>query len=194
MRILRRLWHLIRRRHFDAELSEEWETDTSRCSPSARSPAGSSPGATVCPVETRQLSTSGSPRDFLPGRIRLDDAFALHALTLSTMGVYALTSYGVARRTQEIGVRVALGAHTHQVAWLFLRTTAVQLSIALTVGVVGAVATGRLLQAFLVGTGGRDPVTLTTVAGLLSVIALLASLLPAWRAARVDPMIALRGE
>jgi putative ABC transport system permease protein len=119
---------------------------------------------------------------------------AFVALTLSTMGVYALTSYGVARRKREIGVRVALGAQTHQVTWLFLRATTAHLSIGLAVGIFGALTTGRLLQTFLVGTSARDPVTLVSVAGLLTAIALLACLLPARRAARIDPMIALRGE
>ena len=85
---------------------------------------------------------------------------ALIALVLATVGVYALTAHGVAQRTQEIGVRVALGAQTAQVLWLFLRRAIVQLAIGLTLGVAGAVATGQLLQSYLGEVNARDPLTL----------------------------------
>jgi predicted permease len=119
---------------------------------------------------------------------------ALVALVLSTVGVYALTSYGVAQRTQEIGVRMALGARTHQVTWLFLRKTVFHLVIGLAVGTFGALTTGRLLQTFLVGISARDPLTLIVVVAVLAVIALAACLFPARRAARLDPVVALRAD
>jgi putative ABC transport system permease protein len=119
---------------------------------------------------------------------------ALIGLALSTMGVYALTAYGVAQRTQEIGVRMALGAQAPQVMWLFLRRTTIHLAVGLALGVFGALATGQLLQSFLVETSARDPLTLVTVAALLVVVAIAASWIPSRRAARLDPMVALRLE
>jgi putative ABC transport system permease protein len=119
---------------------------------------------------------------------------ALIALVLASVGLFALTSYGVAQRTHEIGIRMALGAEPAQVAWLFVRRTLVQLVLGLTLGLAGALAIGQLLRAFLVGVGARDPVTLASVVGLLSVVSLTAAFLPARRATRLDPMIALRHE
>jgi putative ABC transport system permease protein len=119
---------------------------------------------------------------------------AFIAVVLSTVGLYALTAYGVAQRTPEIGVRMALGARAHQVTWLFLRRTAVHLSIGLALGVCGALATGQLLQSLLVETDPRDPLTLAGVVALLAFVAVAASLVPSRRAARLDPAVALRAE
>ncbi len=119
---------------------------------------------------------------------------ALISLVLATVGLYALTAHGAAQRVQEIGVRVALGATYGQVVWLFLRRTAIQLALGLTMGLAGSIALGRLLQSLLRETNPRDPLTLTLVAALLVIVALTASLLPARRAARVDPAIALRAD
>jgi len=119
---------------------------------------------------------------------------AFIAVVLSTVGLYALTAYGVARRTQEIGVRMALGARAHQVTWLFLRRTVVHLSIGLALGVCGALATGQLLQSLLVQTDARDPLTLAGVVALLAFVAVAASLVPSRRAACLDPVVALRAD
>jgi uncharacterized membrane protein YeaQ/YmgE (transglycosylase-associated protein family) len=119
---------------------------------------------------------------------------AFVALVLSTVGVFALTSYGVAQRTREIGVRMALGAQAHQVTWLFLGRTTAHLLIALAIGIVGALTSGRLLQTFLVGTSARDPLTLFLVIALLALVATAACLIPARRAARLDPVAALRAD
>jgi putative ABC transport system permease protein len=119
---------------------------------------------------------------------------ALVALVLASVGLYALTAHGVAQRVQEIGVRVALGAQAPQVVWLFLRRTLVQLAIGLTLGLVGALSVGRLLGSFLRDTSPRDPITVAMVTLLLVVVAAAATLFPARRAARVDPMVALRTE
>jgi putative ABC transport system permease protein len=121
-------------------------------------------------------------------------AIAVIGVVLSTLGVYSLTAHGVAQRTHEIGVRVALGAPSRQVVWLFLRRTVGHLSIALVVGLVAALNTGQLLQSLLVQTSARDLLTLTAVTGLVTVLAIIATLLPSWRAARLDPMAALRAE
>jgi putative ABC transport system permease protein len=119
---------------------------------------------------------------------------ALISLVLATVGLYALTAHGVTQRVQEIGVRMALGAKSRQVVWLFVRRTAIQLALGLTVGLAVALAVGRLLQTFLRETNPRDPLTLTIVILLLIVVALTASLVPSRRAAKVDPAVALRAD
>ena len=119
---------------------------------------------------------------------------ALVALMLASVGLYALTAHGVAQRMHEIGIRMALGAQAPQVVWLFLRRTIVQLAVGVTLGLAGALGVGQLLQVFLRDTSPRDPLTVAIVIGLLVVVAVVATLLPARRAARVDPMVALRTE
>jgi len=120
--------------------------------------------------------------------------FALIALLLSSVGLYAVTAYSVAQRTQEIGVRMALGAQAVQVAWLFLRRACVQLTLGLALGLGGAFAVGRLLRSLLVQTSSRDPITLASIAILLAVVSVAACLGPARRATRLDPLVALRYE
>lgn len=116
------------------------------------------------------------------------------ALVLATMGLYAVTAYGVAQRTSEVGIRTALGARRAQVSWLFLRSTLLQLAAGLTIGLAGAVALGQLLRGFLVQTSPLDPLTFgATVIGLVTV-AIIACLVPAQRASRLDPVAALRHE
>ena len=119
---------------------------------------------------------------------------ALIALILATVGVYALTAHGVAQRAHEIGIRMALGARYLQVVWLFVRRTLIQLTIGLALGLFGALAIGKLLASFLRDTDPRDPITLAAVAALLVIVALTASVWPARRAARVDPVEALRAD
>jgi len=125
------------------------------------------------------------------------------ALLLASVGLYAITAHGVRQRTHEIGIRVALGAHSPQVIWLFVRHTLVQLAIGLLLGLAGAIVVGRLLEryhadpyaeTFLVRTAPTDPLALSLVSALLIVVATTASVWPARRAARVDPMVALRSE
>jgi putative ABC transport system permease protein len=120
--------------------------------------------------------------------------FALIALTLSAVGLYAVTAYAVSQRTQEIGLRMALGAQKDQVAWLFLRRSFIQLAIGLTIGVAGAFGVGALFSStnLLVQSSGRDPITIGGITLLLASVAVAASILPARRAARLDPMLALR--
>jgi predicted permease len=119
---------------------------------------------------------------------------ALIALVLSAIGLFALTAQGVVQRTQEIGVRMALGAQATDVVWLFLRRTLAQLAVGLGIGLTGALSTGKLLQTFLVRMEPRDPITLGCITLLLIAVAAAASILPARRAARVDPVVALRYE
>ena len=120
--------------------------------------------------------------------------FAFIALALSAVGFYAVTAYAVSQRTQEIGVRMALGAQGNQVAWLFLRRSFILLAIGLTLGVAGAFGVGQLFSSteLLIQTSGRDPITIGGIALLLAVVATVASVWPARRATRLDPLIALR--
>ena len=117
---------------------------------------------------------------------------ALVALILASVGLYALTAHGVAQRVQEIGIRMALGAQAPQVVWLFLRRTIVQLAVGVTLGLAGALGAGQLLQMFLRDTSPRDPITVAIVIALLVIVAVAATLVPARRAARIDPTVALR--
>lgn len=119
---------------------------------------------------------------------------AVIALVLASVGVFALTAHGVAQRTQEIGVRMALGAQAREVVWLFLRRTIVHLAIGLAIGLGGALTVGRLLQTLLGQVSPRDPITIAIVTALLVIVAGAATMFPARRAARVDPMVALRTE
>jgi putative ABC transport system permease protein len=113
---------------------------------------------------------------------------------LSAVGLYAVTAYSVAQRTQEIGVRMALGAQSSQVLWLFQRRMMIQLGIGLAIGLAGAVGVGMLLRGVLVRTEATDLPTLASIAALLVFVALTASLWPARRATRLDPVVALRNE
>ncbi len=121
-------------------------------------------------------------------------AFAIIAMVLAAVGLYSVTSYSVSQRTQEIGIRMALGAEEKQVRWLILRRGMVQLGIGLVLGLAGAVGTGRLLQGMLVGTGSADPLTLISISVVLISVAVMACFWPARRAMRLDPVKALRYE
>jgi putative ABC transport system permease protein len=120
--------------------------------------------------------------------------FALIALVLSAVGLYAVTAYAVSQRTQEIGVRMALGAQGNEVAWLFLRRSMIQLAIGLSLGVLGAYGVGSLFQStqLLVQNRAGDPLTIGGIALLLAAVASIACFVPAKRATKLDPLIALR--
>jgi putative ABC transport system permease protein len=120
--------------------------------------------------------------------------FALIALLLAAVGLYAVTAYSVTQRTQEIGVRTALGAQPSQVIWLFLRRAFTQVTIGLVIGVAGAIAVSQLLQSLLVQSSSRDLVTLVAIVVLTIAVSIAACFLPARRATRLDPLAALRHE
>ena len=118
--------------------------------------------------------------------------FAIIALVLATIGVYASTAYAVLQRTHEIGVRMALGAEAWEVVWLFVRRGMLTLGVGLFIGLAGAVSVGRLLQGWLIETTASDPITLGGIVTLLAIVAVAACFVPARRASRLDPLKTLR--
>lgn len=124
--------------------------------------------------------------------MRLFASFAAVALLLAAVGIYGLMAYSVSQRTQEIGLRLALGAGKGRVALLILREASVLALIGLGIGVAGSMLVGRTMQTTLYGVGAMDLSVLLAVATILFLTALLASYLPARRAALIDPMQALR--
>jgi putative ABC transport system permease protein len=119
-------------------------------------------------------------------------AFAGLALLLASLGLYAVLSYGVVQRRREIGLRIALGASSGSVVRMVVKRGVALTAAGLAVGLGLAWAAARAMSALLFGIGASDPVTLLGMGGLLIMIALVASSVPAFRAARVDPMDALR--
>jgi predicted permease len=124
----------------------------------------------------------------------LAGAFGLLAATLAVVGLYGVIAYMVARRQNEIGVRIALGASRESVIGLVLREAILLLAIGLAVGLGFALWAGKAAASLIYGMTPRDPVTLTAAVALLAFVALLASYGPAWRASRLEPMDALRDE
>lgn len=122
------------------------------------------------------------------------EAFALVALALACVGIYGVTSFMVARATQEIGVRMALGARRADVLNMVLRRAMTPSGVGLAIGIAGAILAARAMQSMLFGVGAADPATFVLVALLFAISALAASIIPAWRAMRVDPIEALRTE
>jgi len=116
------------------------------------------------------------------------------ALALATVGVYGVKAYSVARRTREIGIRMALGARRETVQWMILREGTVMLASGVLPGVLLAAATGKLISGMLYNVGALDPLAFTIAPAVLAAAALLATWLPARRATRISPMAALRTE
>jgi len=121
-------------------------------------------------------------------------AFAVLALVLAAIGIYSVLSYSVRRRVREIGVRMALGAQTQQVVGLVVMQGLKMTFLGLAIGIAAALALGRVLTSLLFGVSAADLTTFVVVALLLGCIALLASVIPAYRATRVDPIRTLRDE
>jgi len=114
------------------------------------------------------------------------------ALVFSGVGLYSAMAFAVRRRTQEIAVRMALGAQATQVRWLFLETGAWVIGAGVALGVPAALVVGRMLQNTFVRTEARDPMTLVLTIAVLATVALVASIVPAQRATRLEPTAALR--
>ncbi len=121
-------------------------------------------------------------------------AFGAIALILAAIGVYGVISYGVTQRTQEIGIRMALGARRADVVGMVVRHGAALAAIGLVVGLAGALALSRLIGSLLFQVSPTDPPTFATGTVVLTTVAVLAAVLPARRAAQTDPMVALRNE
>jgi putative ABC transport system permease protein len=120
--------------------------------------------------------------------------FAGMAVILAGVGVYGVMAYSVTRRTHEIGIRRALGAQRQDVIGLVLRRGAALVLVGITLGLAGALALTRFLSNLLYGVTFRDPLTFVAVSLILTGVALMASYIPALRATKVDPMVALRHE
>jgi predicted permease len=120
--------------------------------------------------------------------------FAAVALTLASVGIYSVLSYIVRGRSREIGIRTALGARTADVVRLVVIEGMTPALVGIAAGVVGAIGVAGLLESILFGVSATDPATLGAVAAGLTLVALLATLVPAYRASRVDPLMVLRGD
>jgi predicted permease len=137
------------------------------------------------------LSTSLSPQRF---NLLLLGAFALLALVLAAIGIYSVLSYSVRRRVPEIGIRLALGASLPNVLRLIVLEGMKPALLGLTAGTIGALAAARVMASLIYGVKTTDPLTFIAVLAMLALVALLASVIPAYRAAKVDPVVALRYE
>jgi putative ABC transport system permease protein len=120
--------------------------------------------------------------------------FALLALVLAALGIYSVLSYSVKRRVQEIGIRLALGATLRDVLRMVVLEGMRPAVLGVAIGVAGALALARVMSSLIYGIKPTDPVTFLAVAVVLAMVAMCASLVPAYRAAKVDPMVALRYE
>ncbi len=151
------------------------------------------PEVPVSRISTMERNIS---EGFAPRRLTmvLLAAFGGLALVLASIGLYGVTALGVTQRTRELGIRLALGAQRGTVLWLILRQGMTLVGSGLAAGLLVAWAAGRLLSSVFYGVAGNDPATLAAVSLVLSLAAFLACWLPAQRAARVDPMLALREE
>ena len=121
-------------------------------------------------------------------------AFGALALVVAALGLYSVLAYDVSRRTHELGVRVALGARAEDVAGIILGRAVRVASLGATIGFAIAIASGSVIAPLLFETSAREPLVFGSVAAVLAVVAVLAALVPARRALRVDPIVALRAE
>jgi predicted lysophospholipase L1 biosynthesis ABC-type transport system permease subunit len=125
---------------------------------------------------------------------RLCLVFALVALTIASVGLYGTVAYNVARRTSELGIRMALGAQRGRLVWLVLREVLLLAGIGIAVSVPAALVASKLVESFLFGMKRNDPWALATAVATLLAAALMAAYLPARKASSIDPMVALRNE
>jgi putative ABC transport system permease protein len=148
------------------------------------------PISAIRPMSEWVDRTTSTPRY----RTTLLALFAALAMVLAATGIYGVMSYSVAQRTHEIGVRMALGARRIDVLSLVVRQGMLLVVVGLAIGLLGAFGLTRLMASLLFGVTAKDPITFIVVAGLLSVVALIACYIPARRATKVDPLTALRYE
>jgi putative ABC transport system permease protein len=141
-------------------------------------------------MEERVSSSLGRERFFAT----LIAVFAAVALVLAAVGLYGVIAYAVTQRTHELGVRVALGASSTRISRMVVGDGLALTAAGAAVGIVGAVSAGKLLETFLFGVNSADSLTILGVVAMLAAVAVLASWIPARRAARVDPLVAMRGD
>jgi predicted permease len=145
--------------------------------------------------DIQRMATVLEPK-YRPWRLgaTLFSLFGVLALVVAAFGVYSTVSYNVSQRTHEFGVRAALGAQAADIVRYVLRDGLSTVLVGLVAGVLLALGAGRVVASLLYGVAPRDPLALTVVTGLLMVVAVGAALVPAWRASRADPLLALRNE
>jgi putative ABC transport system permease protein len=148
------------------------------------------------PVQNVQTMAQMLDRQMWPYRVfgSLFAIFATIALVMSAVGLYAVMAYSVTQRRTEIGVRMALGASGGDVRWLILRRGLWQMGLGLALGLAGAFGLSRVLRTLLVQVTPTDPLTFGVITVLLTAVAISACLIPAHRASRVDPLVALRAD
>lgn len=154
------------------------------------------PTAPVLSVRTMSDAIRNGPSGLLLFNLgaKLTGALGFLGLTLAVVGIYGVMTYAIGQRTQEIGLRMALGAQQGTILWMVSRQGIAIIASGLSIGLLTALAAGRLVGQFLVGIGPSDPITYITVSILLSVIALAACYIPARRAMHIEPTVALRYE
>ena len=144
------------------------------------------------------LTTQGAAIDGTMNRevifARLCSGFAVLALLIACVGLYGTVAYNVARRTNEVGIRMALGAQGAGIVWMVLRQILVVVGVGLAISVPAVLATSKLVEAMLFAMRPNDPLTLTVAILVLVLAAVLAGYAPARKASRIDPMVALRHE
>jgi ABC-type antimicrobial peptide transport system permease subunit len=147
----------------------------------------------VSNIKTLEERISDSSRD-ARAIAQLSGFFAVFALLLSAIGLYGVMAYNVSRRTREIGIRIAIGAQRQNVLWMVMRESLLVVMIGVILGIPVALGMGHFISSQLFGLSPRDPLTLAAAALFLVAASVVASYLPARRAAEIDPMIALRYE
>jgi predicted permease len=180
--------------HFAGNLIVHYRGDSSGAAASFRQALKEiDPNIAIFSMRTykEQLSANFTQEELV---VRLTTLFGLLALVLASIGLYGVTAYAVARRQSEIGIRMALGASRGGVLSMIVRTALSQAAIGLAVGLPLTFAAGRLLQHTLYQTSSFQPLVLLAVTALLLASALVAAVIPARRAASIDPMQALRSE
>ena len=155
---------------------------------------GLDPDLPLALISTMERNIANSQSVFMRRySMLLVGGFALLALVLSVVGIYGVISYGVVQRTQELGVRIALGAQRRDIVSMILRDGTLLAVAGIVIGALAALWLTRFLRSLLFGIQATDPLTYVAVASLLAGVAMLASYIPARRATRVDPLVALRG-
>ena len=155
---------------------------------------GLASAAPILSIRTMTDAIAGGDLQLFDIGAELTGALGLLGLTLAVVGMYGVMAYAVGQRTQEIGVRIALGAQKSSILWMISRQGLAIVTIGLGIGFAIALAVGKLLAEFLVGVSSTDPLTYVVVSTVLAVVALAACWIPARRAMKVDPMTALRYE